>query len=315
MKRGSLIGAFFGFIARRAIPMMLIVGICVALAVIYLRLTTYKYEVSMEVASLSIHEGDSQGSTFPNVRLLGIGGQSTGLSPFKLYIRNLESYKTAEALYTDEAFLQEMFPDRWDSENNRWIKAEGALVNLRHSFADLVDYPFSLEAKPTVDTLWKSIRQKISVEEVDDSIRKLTVYVTKPEFGIELLSKLHKVADSNARDFVEESSSRTLESLEARYERTTVKDVREQLLKQLLVHERMLVMTKGGGNFAAEEFQRPVAESAPSRPNPLIILALAVAAGMVLFLLLVLMQEKRRIDRERGPMYLDEPYKGRSGDS
>lgn len=285
---------------RNILVYALITAACLAISVLYLREAKYKYEVTMEISSFSIQEGTKQGPSLSGPAFLGLNDDDITISqPFGVYLRHLTSHTTALKLYQNEDLLRNLFPGRWDTKQETWVNPPSLLGDVRTRIHELVSYPHVAQPKPSVGELRSFLERKIRVEEVDRSLRTVSIHIGNPETGVELLDQLHRVADENARDFVRESSIERLSLLEKRYDQTPASELRINLGNMLQHYTRTLIMTDGGKNFAAEQFQAPVYDSSPSTPKPKIILALAVAFGFIIFLLLKLIRTNSANQRER----------------
>lgn len=303
MARGTGTGFFIGVLVRNIFSLVLIIAVCLILSAAYLRGATYKYEVTMEVASFSIHESTNQETAFSGSSFLGLQNDETSIAkPFGLYLRHLTSHTTAAKLYQNEDVLRRLFPERWNAKQGEWVVPASPFSAIRTRIRKFVNYPQVIEAKPNVEALRSMLERKLQIEDADNSLRKISIYVEDPKFGVELLDALHKIADENSREFVRRSSIERLKLLEKRYDEAPVSEVQINLGSLLTHYKRILIMTDGGENFAAEQFQSPVHNSNPSMPNPKIVFALAAAVGMIVFILLMLIRANSANRNEQVPL-------------
>lgn len=287
-------------IVRGTIILVFLILFFALLAAIYLRGATYKYDVNMEISAFSIQDPNNRQSSFSGPSFLGIQDDSSSITkPFGIYLRHLTSHTTAQKLHQNDDVLRGLFPEHWDAKQETWVIPTSRFKTLRTRIAEFVGYPYVTEPKPSVEALRNVLEKRIRIEDIDNSLRKVSIYIEDPKFGVELLNKLHSIADGNARDFVRSSTIERLNLLETRYDRTPISEVQTNLGGLLMHYKRILVMTDGGQNFAAEQFQSPVHGNIPSTPNPKIVFALAAAFGVIFFILLVLIRANNASKREQ----------------
>ncbi len=274
---------------RRFFLTICLVSICLILAGLYLRVVGYKYEINMEVASSAESQNSMSGSLLGARRLLGLqsGGESF-VSPFNIYLQNLKTRTTAAELYKDKDLLKRLFPSRWDAEKGEWVIPASIAGNVKNAIAELVDFPSQQVAEPDVTNLYGFLSRKISIEERDFGKYRVSVLLKNRETGLELLTKLHEIADRSTKSFITNISDERIDLLSERVARSNNTEIRDSLVQTILSSEHTKTMVDEK-NFSAIVFQQPSTTNVPTKPNPTLVLGIAGLMGLLISAMFILL--------------------------
>jgi hypothetical protein len=254
-----------------------------AAAMLYLNMATYRYDITFSVTPVEQPSGGNiPGGLASLGSLVGfnIGGSSG--SAFGLYPNAIRSQNVAERLSRDEQLMRAVFEDEWDSASNRWRQPQSVLGGLIRAVRSLTGMPARRWHPPGATELQRYIVDNVAI--IDDR-KEATVHLVmqqaKPAFATRFLSALHGASDNFLRQRYHARSTAYIRYLERRLASVQVTEYRQTLAEALASFERTRMMASVDSAFAAEPFGDPVVSLEPTSPRPLVVVAIAVALGLL----------------------------------
>lgn len=258
------------------------------LGLVYLRVATYTYTVTMKVTPVGSPQTASSGrlSQLANIAGVNIGGLTGGEGNFEIFLDGLTSRRTATAMSTDVDLLRRLFPDEWSPETRSWQRP-ATLANMAKDLGDtLIGRETPPYTGPTPADVENRLGRIVKVAEGQDSmISTVTVNVEDPEFGKELLAFLSDASNADLRDRSKARSEAYIAYLEQAVAETTVAEQRAAYVQILSDQAKVLMIAGSGLPYAADRLEPPFASRRPTLPNPILILLLGLIGGSLLGLL------------------------------
>jgi uncharacterized protein involved in exopolysaccharide biosynthesis len=272
----------------------IVTGAALALAVVYLHLTTHKYTAELKVAP-TLSSANSITS-----RLGGLGALASlaGLNeflgddsqPFQLYLEGLHSQEAADALAKNQLIMRTIFRKEWDSDRGTWRAPPFAQLKrfVKRSFG----LPASQWSPPDAARLREYLRKHVEItQSLKTSVVTVTLDYSDPDFAVTFLTALDKAVDETLRESKLERSKAFIAYLTAQLEKVTVVEHRQALSVLLGEEERSRMLASSGAPIAAETFGRPAASLYPTKPRVILVLVGSILGGIMLGCLVVILRD------------------------
>ena len=289
-------GAILRFVWDARWAMLIGVTLALGVAVSYLHVATYKYRAELRITPAQGGGAGLGGNIGALASLAGADlGSFGGSKEFPAYIESLKSRAVAEHVSSDEALMRHIFADQWDPTRGVWAEPEGFLYGFVQSARTMLGAPAQGWRRPDAAALQDYIEKHVVVQEDSKrAIARISVTDRDPEFAASLLTQLHEASDNNLRKRTLDRANNYISYLELRLPTVTIAEQREALAKALSDQEKLRMQASASVGYAAEELGVIAVSPRPVTPRPTIVLAIAVACGAVLGLLVVLVLRSRQ---------------------
>jgi LPS O-antigen subunit length determinant protein (WzzB/FepE family) len=279
------------------IGLFTLLGIAAAFA--YLHSATYRYTVSMEVASTDHTINPTLGQTFS---LLG-GGVAIGLREdlnTELFLAQMTSYEVAKQIAADPTMLRSLFRNVWDAERGQWKPPNSVTTAIKK----FVGMPYSVDGTPTAYNVQQFLAKSIDVQRGTTSpVTTIEMRDTDREFAKAFLQRLYTLADQTLRARAVEQAQERVNFLMDYIAKSTVSEYREQLALGLMDQVRTLMAGKLPSAFSVYIISGPSSSDLPTSPSARVVVVSGALIGFVLAiasLSLFPSARRRRLARQGG---------------
>lgn len=260
------------------------------IAVTYLHITKFEYEVTLVVTASQASEqapGSQLGGAFSS--LLGRASVGQQATPFDLYLAELRSHKTAAALSGDARIMTTAFAKEWNAAASRWQPSEG-LVSRGALFAmRLLGLPVTTWAPPGANELQAYLQKQVQIQPAADSpFVSIVFYTPDPKFGVYLLDKLNGTTDRTLRKRALRESKSYVNFLLQEIDKARYTEHRQAVAAALVEQQRTEMIARSPLHYAARVVSGPTVSLNPKKPNALLILIAAPFFGLLLALAVLL---------------------------
>lgn len=285
-------------IRRRWRALLLPVVGALLVAIIYMHLATYKYQAELAVAppqtsSSASLSGALGGNLGGLAALAGVGGASGGGGlNFQLYREAIFQRQTAETLAREPWVMQTIFQSDWDAARQSWAEPAGPLRRVRNSVIALLGIRGRDWSAPDAAKLQEYIGERVKVA-TSSKTPVVTISFEHPDpvFAARFLNRIHVVVDNNLKARLLSRTSENIDYISMKLQQVTIAEHRQALAQALSEQEKLRMTASSSVSFAAEPFGKAASSRRPVSPNPLIVLAAAIGAGLVIGMIAVLWLE------------------------
>lgn len=269
----------------------LLVGAMLGLAALYLNLTTYLY-----AASLQVTPPEQGGAKLPSSvsglgSLVGFDLGLGGSGDFEVFPEAVLSKGVAEILARDEVLMRGMFPEQWDEATGEWREPRSTIRATAEAVKRVLGVPSRPWERPAAFDVRTHLEKALEVApDRKKDIITLRYEHRDPEFAGLLLQRVARAADDFLRARSLARANDYVAYLQDRLREAEVAEYRLFLSQALVNYESKRMMARASAPFAAEPFGPPLVSKRPTSPKPLVVLALAVVMGTILWGLLVLVR-------------------------
>ena len=247
-----------------------------------------RYTVGMKVAAIP-QQGDAGGLMSSVGGVSGLSSLLKGVgtdTEFRRYQIALTTVELGRRLMTYHDLMNVAFPDSWDSER----KAYRAQPRLLGPFYALLGAPTTKTVTPDAIATYLESRLKIDMPDDQPDIVTISMTSTDPKFSVGLLTAVHKEATEMLRIAAAQRADHMIGYLRSRLDTLTVQEYRQSLLMLMGMQENLRLLSQPGVSYAAEILDPPHASDLPTFPKPVLFLGIAVALGLVVgFIAIILM--------------------------
>ena len=278
----------------------LTVVIFVGLAAGWMKAATPLYTVSMVLAPAA--SGDIGGAS-RGLSRLGAVASLAGInlpvneevSKFVHILNHFHSVTLAARLAERQDLLRRVFANEWDEASASWRPPGGTFATTVRTVKETLDLPGWQE--PSAIRLSNYLRKHVFIQEFDDSgLRRITIEIADPEFGLKLLNLLYGIAETILKDKHIRQTDYYIRYLTDQLEVTTLAEHRVALTTLLSEQQKLAMMARVELPFAAEMFDPPQASPVPTYPRVIMTFALAVILGGALGVLIALLRSVALVD-------------------
>jgi len=275
---------------RRWFVVAAFIVLSLAAAVVYLKTATYKYTAELKVTPVQEESGTLARNLGNLATIAGLNvprGAQT-VSPFMLYLESIKTQEVADALSADQTLMHSLFSTEWDPETASWKEPKRGFLAPAATIRRLVGAPVYPWHAPNASDLRTLIQREVRInEEPRSSVVTITFNNADPSTAVNLLQKMHDVADSKLRQRTLERASNYIAYLQRILPTTTIGEYRQALAQALADQEKLKMMASANNPFAAAPFGHAVASDRATTPSPLRVLGIAVLVGLLSGILLV----------------------------
>ncbi len=268
--------------------------LCALAGLLFLRLMPPTFTASMVVGPMARSGSAAMGPRQPGaeariaVSLAEFGNADEQLSDFRRYLSLLGSVPVAEQVMGRPDLLVRLFPDRWDAVTQTWRQPTsigGKLRSLVHLAAGR-----ALWIEPDAVVVAETLGRALAVMPVGQGpLHRIVFRHADRATALAVLRLVSVAADQRLRREALRRSAAGIAHIRGRLDDTIDIDHEAALGNLLAEYERAAMMTELDLPFAADPLQPPHAKRFPDWPDPVTVLGLAAALGLVLgFLSIVL---------------------------
>ena len=209
---------------------------------------------------------------------LGVGGLLSSLQggPDNMDLARADIFwqsdRLAANLAKSDDIVRQLFPGRWDSQNNRWHRPASASTLLY----DIVG--IKRPDRPTTGEVQDFVARSLSTDTKLQTFRTLRYQALSAKEAEEILSKIISTTND---DFRTDDISEINRLIDYSYERIGTSQIQresENLATLIQDLERQRVQMESSQNYLFEVIQAPTAEPIPVSPKP----QLAIAVGLLI---------------------------------
>ena len=256
----------------------------VLLALVYLHVVSYKYDVELQVTSVTDQAKGRNGLLGNLASVAGIdlpSGGSDDANPFDLFLQNIYTRQTADILATDQGLMHEVFSDQWDSDTGTWRKPSAVKTAVVNTVKTIVGMPIRSWTPPDGAQVQDFITRFVNVARNPRTpIVIISMRYGRPEAAKHFLARLHAVNDNWLRAQTLARTSKYIEYLNTELQKVTVEEYRRALGDILSEQEkRRMFASSPSVNYSAQIFEAPTAAVKPSSPNFVTVLLMGIILG------------------------------------
>lgn len=266
-----------------------IVAACLMLGVLYLKTSSYQYSAELVVtpADQDAPKVGSGLSSLGSLVGINIGGQPG--SSFAMYTEAVKSYAVADRLSRDPRIMRTVFAGSWDKQSQQWREPRSATRPLIVGIKKLIGIPNQPWRAPGAQELQEYLSTALRVsDDPKKGIVRLSFRHEDPAFARYLLTELNRDADDFLRRKSLNRAVTYIRYLERRLREVQVAEYRQSLSETLGAYEKTSMMASSDASFAVEPFGDVWVSPYPTNPNPRLVLLLSFVAGIMIWLLYVL---------------------------
>ena len=215
------------------------------------------------------------------------------VTPFQRFRAIMASRDVADELERRGHFLEQLFPDRWDSVENTWKpKPDDPFTLLKSGVKDILrlpNYPH-----PVAEDLMKIIHDKVDIgEDEKQSIYTFSFADKDPSLAKRFLTALYEATEAVLLRREKVTAIARVNATVHQIELTTVESNRQALLNVLTMFQMRAMQTAVGSPFGARVLSSPATPDQPDYPSIPIFMGAGLLTGLLLSILLVVLQGMR----------------------
>ncbi|MGQ5701425.1 Wzz/FepE/Etk N-terminal domain-containing protein [Sandaracinobacteroides sp. A072] len=251
-------------------------------SIIYSLNSTPKYQVEMYLIPAPVNNSSDFsgiGAIGGLASIAGIDINSSGpLSPFDLFRSIMSGGDVAKAI-SDEKILSEAFPEKWDSEKNKWKGGHDVTYKIKYHLSKIGLVTLD-DGNPDWRHLRDYLKDNIKTKKgVDNPVFTVSLRHENPVFASALLKKMLVSANDQVRKRDQNRSLINIKYLSQRLATETRFEHRQALAAAISAQERTLMFTESGNPYAAEMIDNIYVSGKPVSPNFLLNLTVFLIVG------------------------------------
>ncbi|WP_448579473.1 Wzz/FepE/Etk N-terminal domain-containing protein [Thermaurantiacus sp.] len=276
--------AMLAVLWRHKFAALLFVALGLAGAVAYLHQATYKYLASAIITPAEQTSTLSTDGLSNLSAVIGLELSPQSGSGFALFREAAESYPVAEVLSRDPRIMRTLFSHLWDDDAGVWREPQSLGRSVRKAVGGLIGVPQNPWSPPSAADLRNLLRSSVSI--APDRRRALTIIQYQhadPEFARYLVSRVIDESDRYLRAKSLARSSEYIAYLEKRLAEVAIAEQRSAIASALSSYEMMRMMASSTVPFTAETFGEVTVSTAPVSPRPIVVIAIGLVAGLLVW--------------------------------
>jgi hypothetical protein len=216
------------------------------------------------------------------------------VSELERYVQMFRSITLATRLQAEHHLLQTVFADDWDPDRQSWRPPSGVVAAVKGAVLEFFSYP--AWTPPNEARLAEWLAQEVGVHRLRNSPSLLRIQLGhwSPDFARSVIEVVHQGADQILR---EEAFAR-IDAQIAQAESELNSDptpTRRAALEEVLVGQyQAQALLRAEQPYAAQVVVPAMASAAPTSTNPILVLAIAAAAGAIIGVVLVFLRDALR---------------------
>ena len=273
----------------------IVVGImiaCIAVAIFYLNIATYKYTAELKVtpSQLSGAGSSNAGGLAGLASLAGVHlSKDSTATPFELFMEGLKSGLAAESLVHDRDIMKVAFQAEWSESKGGFVERKSLPGNIIRAVKRGLGLPVYPWKEPNAIRLQNYIQENVKITESPKSpVVTISFSHKDPVFAKKFLTVLHESLDNQLREKALIRSTKYISYLTNQLQKVTVAEHRAALADALSEQEKFRMTASSGLAYAADPFGTVTVSLNPTSPRPAIVIILSVILGLVLGSLIAL---------------------------
>lgn len=287
--------AFWGELKARYWLGLLLLAISIAGAIAYLHVATYKYTAELLVVPSEQSDPSLPSSMAGLGSLVGLDISQNNMS-FTMYADALSTRQVAETISKDSRIMRALFPAQWDEAVGGWREPSDLLRSMVRCVRTVLGVPVKPWREPGAADVQRYVVKHVKfVEEKRRPVAHISYEHEDPAFASYFLSRLTGQADTFLREQSITRTSAYISYLERRMQDVTIAEQRQSLAQLISSYEKARMMASSGTSFAADHFGEVNISPEPTSPPVPIVLGLAIAAGLLFWLVATALLALRRM--------------------
>lgn len=238
------------------------------------------YSVHMLIMPAPTDQGAGGASGGTLSTMLGIATGGGQVSNYVRYQNLIFSNAVAQRMQDRHGMLQYVFRENWDAKNHQWIQTHTLRGDLTTPLLLLAGLP--VWAPPDVTELARFLKSKLIVlPSTTNDIIDVSMDDKDVAYATRIMLVANQEANAVLREQVARRTGQQVSYLQRKLAQTTVEDYRQTLLALLSSEEKTLMLTQTDASYAAEIVSPPIASPRPVAPRPVLMLFVAVLAGII----------------------------------
>jgi len=292
---------------------VLIVAGFLVLAVLYIVFLRHLPYVATSVIEPPINSGSQlSGANQLFASFTGVEGAG-GSTQFTKYLQVVGSTRFAERMEQDHGVMR-ILNGGWNPRTHSWTPPDGVLAEMKARLKAMLGMrPWE---PPNVESLAQQLHGMISISlvpgrsplDLRSQVFSISVKARSPQLAYNLLSWTLRAADDVVR---EDQLSRTINRiayLKAQIDSTEEVYLRQSLQQILMSQEEMLMTLHADKYYAFDLVDRPNVSNSPTGTSATTVLAMAVAAGLLVYVCIVVVLLFGRIRSSQPAESLRAPF-------
>jgi uncharacterized protein involved in exopolysaccharide biosynthesis len=267
---------------------LLIITLFLAAAIVYLQVAPPRYTARMIVIPADQSGSKAAGNLAGLGSLVGLSLNDQAGSAFSMYDETVRSYAVAKLLNADRDLMKRVFPESWDARENRWREPSSAIKILTVKVKIILGIRIRPWHEPDATDLKIYLdRQLTSSEDKRKGVITLYYEHENADFARVFLNRVNAAADGYLREQALIRATTYVDYLEKRLAQVQVAEYRQSMAQVLGNYEKTRMMASSSASYAAEPFGGVWVSPWPTRPKPILVIALGVFAGLGIWLVYV----------------------------
>jgi hypothetical protein len=283
---GLSIAHFVQAVTDRSRIVWLTVALCIIGACALIILPPPQYTITIITYPSQSSQDKSLGSTLsalagPLAGLIGSAATSD-VQPFDLYMELIMSPRlTQRVISKDPEALHKIFYKEWDPVSKTYHPPHDVLSTIQRIFAHIFGLP--AYAPPTAARMAQWLTDNLTITAVNStSMQQITFSTPYPDFGVRFFKEMNSEADSIIREEAAKLTDAQIAYLENKLATIQISDYRQTILSLLSAQETTRMSINENLPYASAVLQGSFSSDLPTWPNPLILIIIALVAGLVL---------------------------------
>lgn len=276
-----------------------ITAVALLAAVLFLHLATYRYTATLTLAP-------TQSGGFGNAaRMSGLGSvaslagvslpQDSSELDFTLFTEGVHSRQLADRLARRPELMHQLFAAQWDADAKQWRQPASALASIIRPLKRVLGIPVYPWAPPDGAQLQEFLQHAVKVQtNTDNPFITLSFDSKDPALTTTLLNDLAQDLNEILREKALRRATDNIDYLSKLVDRVTIVEHRLAIIQALGEQERKRMLANSGTPYAADPVGAASVSMRPTSPKPMVILVFALAGGLVLGVIVVLLRNSFR---------------------
>lgn len=268
-------------------------------AVLFLHLASYRYTATLTLAP-------TQSGGFGNAaRMSGLGSvaslagvslpQDSSELDFTLFTEGVHSRQLADRLAKRPDLMHQLFAAQWDAAAKQWRQPDSLAAGVVRPVKQLLGIPVYPWSPPDGAQLQEYLKHAVKVQtKADNPFITLSFDHENPALTTALLDDMAQDLNEILREKALRRATENIDYLSKLVDRVTVVEHRLAIVQALGEQERKRMLANSGTPYAADPLGSASVSMRPTSPKPVLILVFALAGGLVLGVLIVLVRNSFR---------------------
>ena len=211
--------------------------------------------------------------------LAGLNLSDNSTKPFQVYLHLFTTPDLVQVIQSRQPFMQSLFAGAWDSKQREWRKPSGVGAALRRLVSWLLNRPGW--SPPNAVTTSEYLAESLQITPIRSTgLYEISVSGANPAEGVFILETLSHGADEFLRKEALTRQSAYLDYLYKRLEQTNMLETQRAMSELILQGEKELMLAQTDLPFAGDVIVNPYVRSRPLGLSPVLVLFIAIIAGL-----------------------------------